>query len=106
MSPPSQFPRRMLWLPPAVPAGLALLAALMSAFGHTWNVHGDLILVLLGVGVPAIVAFVVELIVLPGAITRLIRQPAARTMPNVMAAAFAGVFVLVVVAYVVVAWIL
>jgi hypothetical protein len=93
------FPRSTLFAAAAVPLSIVALAFLAQAMGHEWNVHGDALFVMGWVLITSVVALIVELVTLPGALKRLYRLRAERTAINLLSAAVAGGFVIACLSY-------
>jgi hypothetical protein len=79
---PPLLPRLRLLIPPLLPAAVVCVVYLAELAGHTWNVHGDFILVVLIVLGTSAVALIVEIAALVKSF-RLIRSGARPAMLDV-----------------------
>jgi hypothetical protein len=85
-------PRLRLLVPPLLPVAIVAVVYLAELAGHTWNVHGDFILVFLILLGTCAVALVLEIAALVKSV-RLIRTGAARPSAlDVLCIAFGGAF--------------
>jgi hypothetical protein len=78
------FPRRLLAWPPVAPLFLIAVLSLAEVMGHRWNVHGDLVLMLMLVISSCAVALLLEVIAVSMAVARLTSNRASWTAANLL----------------------
>ena len=77
-----------------VPIGLVLVLLGAPLLGHNWNAHGDALFIGAAFQLTALVALLVEVVVLARVVPWLREHPTARTPANLACTAFAAAFVL------------
>ena len=84
-------------VPPLVPFAIATVFFVYLAFGGQLNPHAGGGLFFILVLSTSVIAALVECVLVPLSIVRLLKDPGLRTAANVWSVAFGGAFVLIVV---------
>ncbi len=90
---PSEFPRAKLLWPLVAPVSVLAFALAAEGAGHAWNVHGDLIALILVFSAALLIGLISLLFALPQAIRMLLSYPSLRTASNLVATGLALAFV-------------
>jgi len=97
---PIEFPRFKLLWPLVVPIVVGLVTWGAERGGHTWNIHGDAIALILVFFAGLVVGLVALLFTLPQAFRTLLRFSSLRTPSNFVATGLAIAFILVAAFYI------